>query len=186
MLPNTSFSDFILFCVVWLQEGTRTGWGSFSKYDSDDSQIWIMSIISCHMISPQLHFSTFPQRDRTFHRQTQLNCCLLHWWYISILLYATSPSHVTWYDAMRIVLTAVKTSTIWLCFWLHLYPYLAGKYAYVGGFDATSNVLAGKLTGIDVKGTHAHAYIMCYSSLSELHQQTIGDQTFIIPYIRTL
>jgi nicotinate phosphoribosyltransferase len=44
----------------------------------------------------------------------------------------------------------------------------------VGGFDGTSNVLAGKLTGIDVKGTHAHAYIMCYSSLSELHETTIG------------
>lgn len=44
----------------------------------------------------------------------------------------------------------------------------------MGGFDGTSNVLAGKLTGIDVKGTHAHAYIMCYSSLSELHETTIG------------
>ena len=44
----------------------------------------------------------------------------------------------------------------------------------MGGFDGTSNVLAGKITGIDVKGTHAHAYIMCYSSLSELHETTIG------------
>lgn len=47
----------------------------------------------------------------------------------------------------------------------------------MGGFDGTSNVLAGKLTGIDVKGTHAHAYIMCYSSLSELHETTIGIPT---------
>ena len=71
---------------------------------------------------------------------------------------------------MNIVAAATETKYLFdflpLCY--------SGKYAYVGGFDATSNVLAGKLTGIDVKGTHAHAYIMCYSSLSELHQKTIG------------
>lgn len=45
----------------------------------------------------------------------------------------------------------------------------ASKYAYVGGFNATSNVLAGKLFDIGVKGTHAHAFVMSYSSLSDLH-----------------
>ena len=44
----------------------------------------------------------------------------------------------------------------------------AGVYgaraAYIGGCRSTSNVLAGQMFGIDVKGTHAHSWVMAFPS----------------------
>lgn len=40
---------------------------------------------------------------------------------------------------------------------------LTGSWAaHVGGADSTSNVLAGKIFGIPVSGTHAHSWVMCF------------------------
>ncbi len=43
----------------------------------------------------------------------------------------------------------------------------ASRAAHVGGCSSTSNVLAGKLYGIPLRGTHAHSWVMSFASERE-------------------
>ncbi|KAI4325529.1 hypothetical protein MLD38_030917 [Melastoma candidum] len=49
----------------------------------------------------------------------------------------------------------------------------ASKYCYMGGFDATSNVAAGKVFGIPLRGTHSHAYVSSYMSVDEILDKSL-------------
>ncbi|KAJ6805612.1 nicotinate phosphoribosyltransferase 1-like isoform X2 [Iris pallida] len=49
----------------------------------------------------------------------------------------------------------------------------ASRYCYMGGFDATSNVAAGRLFGIPLRGTHSHAFVSSFMSLDEIVDKTL-------------
>ncbi|KAL7141405.1 hypothetical protein ABFS83_08G050800 [Erythranthe nasuta] len=51
----------------------------------------------------------------------------------------------------------------------------ASKYCYMGGFDATSNVAAGQLFGIPLRGTHSHAFVSSFMSPDEIVEKSLNS-----------
>lgn len=57
------------------------------------------------------------------------------------------------------------------------------RAAYVAGFDATSNLLAGENFGIPTKGTHAHSWVQIFDSEQEafeLYSKALPDQVSLL------
>jgi len=63
------------------------------------------------------------------------------------------------------------------------------RAAVIGGFDATSNVRAGKLFGIPVAGTHAHALVQAYNDeykAFKAYAETHKDCVFLVDTYDTI
>lgn len=66
----------------------------------------------------------------------------------------------------------------------------ASRAAHIGGCATTSNVLAGKIFGIPLKGTHAHSWVMSFGTELEAFEQYAaalpGNCTFLVDTYDTL
>lgn len=66
----------------------------------------------------------------------------------------------------------------------------ASRAAFIGGCNATSSVLAGKLFGIPVRGTHAHSWVMVFDDEQNAFQtfadQVPGNTVFLVDTYDTI
>ena len=66
----------------------------------------------------------------------------------------------------------------------------ATRAAFIGGVKATSNVMAGELFGIPVKGTHAHSWVMTFENEEEAFENYAAafphDSVFLVDTYDTL
>ncbi len=63
------------------------------------------------------------------------------------------------------------------------------RAAFIGGFNATSNVRAGKVFGIPISGTHAHALVQAYQddyAAFKAYAEVNHDVTFLVDTYDTL
>jgi nicotinate phosphoribosyltransferase len=51
----------------------------------------------------------------------------------------------------------------------------ASRYSYLGGFDATSDVLAGYLFDLPISGTHAHSWVQSFLGLDDVAGTRLAD-----------
>jgi len=106
----------------------------------------------------------FPQEPLLRIQGPLLQCQLLETPILNIINFQTLIAT----KAARIVETAGENATV-LEFGLRRAQGIDGgitasRCAYIGGCHGTSNVLAGKLFGIPVRGTHAHSWVMSFEN----------------------